>query len=108
MYRSIDRRKHDEARRLADVPTLLKSRLGEFARTHGGRYVLYGSLARGEARHDSDVDLLVDFPEEFEAEAWRLAEDLCFEMKIKLDIKPLGWCTETFRAKVLPTAKIIA
>jgi predicted nucleotidyltransferase len=107
VYRSIDLRKHEEARRLASVPTVLKSRLSEFARSHGGRYVLYGSLARGEARHDSDVDLLVDFPGEFEAEAWRLVEDLCFEMKIKSDIKPLVWCTDAFREKVLPTAKII-
>ncbi len=52
---------------------------GGVARRHGGRYLLYGSLARGEARRDSDVDLLVDFPAEFEAEAWRQAEDACAE-----------------------------
>jgi predicted nucleotidyltransferase len=108
MYRSIERRKSDEARRRAEIPAALEARLGDFARRRGGRYVLYGSLARGEARHDSDVDLLVDFPPEFEAEAWRLAEDACAELKIESDIKPLGWCAPAFGARVLASAKIIA
>ncbi|WP_376100065.1 nucleotidyltransferase family protein [Roseomonas sp. CCTCC AB2023176] len=29
----------------------------------GGRYLLFGSAARGEMRHDSDVDILLDFPD---------------------------------------------
>jgi predicted nucleotidyltransferase len=108
MYRSIEQRKHDEARRRAGVPTALEARLCEFARRHEGRYVLYGSLARSEARWDSDVDLLVDFPPEFEAEAWRLAEEACAAMNIESDIKPLAWCTQAFREKALSAAKIIA
>ena len=107
MYRSIESRKRDEARRRAEVPAALEARLGEFARRRGGRYLLYGSLARGQARRDSDVDLLVDFPPEFEAEAWRLAEDACAALKIESDIKPLAWCAKAFRDKVVPGARII-
>ncbi|RBP09243.1 nucleotidyltransferase-like protein [Roseiarcus fermentans] len=108
MFRSIERRKYDEALRRAGIAAKLESRLRDFARTHGGRYVLYGSLAKGEARYDSDVDLLIDFPEAFEAEAWRLAEALCAEMKIESDIKPMAWCTEPFQRRVLAESRIIA
>ncbi len=103
----MERRKHDEARRRAEIPAALEQRVGEFARRNGGRYVLYGSLARGEARRDSDVDLLVDFSWEFEAKAWRMAEDACASLKIESDIKPLAWCGQAFRAKALLAAKVI-
>jgi predicted nucleotidyltransferase len=108
MFRSIERRTSDEANRRASVPAALEARLGEFARRRGGRYLLFGSLARGEARHDSDVDLLLDFPDEFEADAWRLAEEACASLKIESDIKPLAWCSEAFRERALSEARIIA
>lgn len=38
--------------------------LNRYAREHGGRFILYRSGARGELRHDSDFDFLVDFPVE--------------------------------------------
>jgi predicted nucleotidyltransferase len=40
----------------------LKSRVPEFCRRHGiARLEVFGSIARGEARSGSDVDLLVTF-----------------------------------------------
>jgi predicted nucleotidyltransferase len=30
----------------------------------GGHFLLYGSAARGDLRDDSDVDLLLDFPDD--------------------------------------------
>jgi hypothetical protein len=40
----------------------IKSRLAPFCRSHGiARLEVFGSLARGERHHASDVDLLVTF-----------------------------------------------
>lgn len=61
----------------ASVPALddLRDRRDEILRVaaaHGARNVrVFGSVARGEARPESDVDFLVDF------EAGRSALDLC-------------------------------
>jgi hypothetical protein len=42
--------------------TFPKDRLGEVCRRHGIRRLsLFGSVLRGTDRHDSDVDLLVEF-----------------------------------------------
>lgn len=59
-------------------------------------------------RHDSDVDLLIDVPVAAEAEAWRFAEEACAAHGLAADIRPLAWCTEGFRAQVMPGARVLA
>jgi predicted nucleotidyltransferase len=107
MYKTIEARKSEEAHRRNALADVLSDRLLSYARERGGRYILYGSLARKEARFDSDADLLVDFPPEFEGEAWRLAESLCAELGIEHDIKPVAWCDAAFLARILPRARVI-
>ncbi|MGP9819793.1 nucleotidyltransferase family protein [Salinarimonas sp. NSM] len=93
-------RKAREAGRRAAAVAAVSSRLAAFARANGGRYLLYGSAARGAMRHDSDLDLLVDFPAALHADAWRFAEDACARARLPADIRPLAWCSERFRAHV--------
>ena len=49
-----------EAARRREAVTALKVDLAAYARTHGGRFLLFGSAARGTMRYDSDVDILVE------------------------------------------------
>ncbi|MEX6507313.1 nucleotidyltransferase family protein [Jiella sp. M17.18] len=107
MYVTIEDRKRREAERRRRAVGLIAEQLGRFARERGGKYVLYGSAARGDMRHDSDIDLLVDFPATDEADAWRVAEDLAAEFSLDADIQPLKWCDPTFLGKILPQARII-
>jgi predicted nucleotidyltransferase len=107
MYKTIEARKRDESLRRNALADIIADRLLSYARETGGRYLLYGSLARKEARYDSDVDLLLDFPPEFEGEAWRVAEDICAELGIEHDIKPIAWCDKSFVARILPRARVI-
>lgn len=107
MYRTVETRKKAEAARRAGIPDILCDRLSGFACGKGGRFILYGSLASGRARFDSDVDLLLDFPAESEGEAWRLAEDVCAGLGIESDIKPLAWCDPDFAARLMPKARVI-
>ena len=107
MYPSVATRKHEEAARRAGLVEEIAARLRPYARKRGGRYILFGSLARGDARFDSDVDLIIDFPAEWESEAWRTAEDLCAELRIEVDMRPLGWCAPEFVARIMPDARVI-
>lgn len=48
--------------RLDDAISTLRAALPDLRRDHGVQSLaIFGSLARGEARPDSDIDILVDF-----------------------------------------------
>jgi hypothetical protein len=76
-YWTIDQGKRDEAGRRVSAVHAISEHLRQYARSKGGRFLLYGSTARGETRFDSDIDLLLDFAADLEAEAWRFAEEVC-------------------------------
>jgi hypothetical protein len=48
--------------------TILRRELADYARRHGGRFIVYGSAASGRFHFESDIDILVDFDDE----AWGL------------------------------------
>ncbi len=81
--------------------------LAATARRLGGRYLLFGSVARGRWHADSDVDLLLDFPAETEDAAWTEAEAILLREGLRPDILPLRLCSVRFRDTVLPTAREI-
>lgn len=84
----------------------LRAELSARARELGGAYLLYGSAARGELRHDSDIDLLLDFPDDdADRRAWDAAEAACSRLKLPHDIRPVRWCSERFLQHVLPGAE---
>ena len=93
-------RKAREAARRADAVEAVAARLASYARSQGGRYLIYGSAAGGAMRFDSDLDILVDFPPALHAEAWRFAEEACAAERLPADIRPLEWCSERFVAHV--------
>ena len=82
----------------------LRARLAEYGGRHNGRFVLYGSAARGDLKYDSDIDLLLDFPQTVEADAWRYAEEVCWSLGLEPDIRPASWCRPEFRDRVAQEA----
>ena len=102
-----ERKAHALARRKA-AQARLEARLAAAAAQHGGRYRLYGSVARGAMRPDSDVDLLAEFPGHSISAAIRAAEDACDELGLACDIIDRAWCSEAFLERVLPGAKVLA
>ncbi len=99
-YPTLAERKAARVTSLHQAVATLRNRLRAYARSHGGRFLLYGSAARGDLRFDSDIDLLIDFPEERLSAAWRFAEDVCRELDLKADLCPLAWCRDDFLAHI--------
>ena len=90
-----ERKATERSRRLAAV-AVLRQELAAYGLSHGGRFVLFGSAARETMRHDSDVDILVDFPPDALDDAWVFAEDACWRLKLSPDILPRSWCRRRF------------
>jgi predicted nucleotidyltransferase len=106
-YWTIDQGKRDEAGRRVSAVRAIFERLRQYAQSKGGRFLLYGSTARGETGFDSDIDLLLDFPADLEADAWRFVEEVCAAHGMEADIKPLAWCTPQFAAQVTMQAVVL-
>ena len=104
---TLNERKAKEAERRRLAVTELREVLAAYAREHGGRYLLFGSAARGEMRYNSDVDILVDFPGRALNEAWNFAERACWDRKLDPDITSFTWCRERFLARITPDLQVL-
>jgi predicted nucleotidyltransferase len=105
---TLSERKAAEAVRRRRAVEDLSSVLAVYARDHGGRFLLFGSAARGDMRYNSDVDLLVDFPQEILDDAWNFAERACWDRRLDPDITPFSWCKGLFLERVTPDLKELA
>ena len=100
---TVTERKAREARRRAEAARAIMERLRAYVRDQGpgGRFIVFGSAAAGTMRHGSDFDVIIDFPPEGEAEAWRTVEDGCAEWNLPADIKSVRTSTSAFLAKIM-------
>jgi predicted nucleotidyltransferase len=105
---TLPERKAAEAERRRRAVEDLRDALTAYARAHGGRFMLFGSAARGTMRYDSDVDILVDFPPDALDDAWSFAERACWDRQLDPDITPFSWCRGRFRERVTPDLLVLA
>jgi predicted nucleotidyltransferase len=103
----VERKATEAARRAAAVEALMAV-LAEYARAHGGRFLLFGSAVRGTMKFHSDVDILMDFPDEALNEAWKYAEAECWDRDLEPDLIPYRWCKQAFLDHVLQDARVVA
>ena len=105
---TLTERKAAEAERRRRAVDALRTTLAAYARDHGGRFLLFGSAARGAMRYDSDVDILADFPADALDAAWNFAERACWDRGLEPDITPFAWCKDRFLARVTPDLQVLA
>lgn len=88
---------------------LNSERLAEFCRNHGiRRAALFGSLARGEGRPDSDIDLLVTFttPKSL-LTVVRLERELGVELGRKVDLLTEEAISPFIRSRIAGDLKVV-
>lgn len=99
-YPTLTEIKRAKVARMKAAVETLATELAAYAREHGGRFIPFGSVTRGEMRHDSDVDILVDFPSGTESDAWFFAEERAFALELKPDVHQRGWTGERIRDRI--------
>ena len=90
-------REDREAGRRAEAADTVMTMLRDYAASHGGRFVVFGTAARGAMRHDSDIDIWADFPLEGELGAVSFAEDVCALEGLPCDILYCGTPKAAFK-----------
>ena len=92
---------------LLDALHAQKDAIHAACRQYGARRIrVFGSVARGDERPDSDIDFLVDFPRGYDLFAQRLplAERLAEITGRQLDVIPEHELNRHIRARVLQEA----
>ena len=84
-------------------------RLVEFCRNHGiRRAALFGSLARGEGRADSDIDLLVTFAKPKSLlTVVRLERELATELGRRVDLLTEESISPLIRSRIAGDLKVV-
>jgi predicted nucleotidyltransferase len=88
------------AARMVTAVAELKHALADYAREHGGQFILFGSAARREMRPDSDVDILANFPASTNSDAISFAESECWKLGLKPDILAFGYPAARLRDRI--------
>lgn len=105
---TLPERKSAEAARRKRAAQQAVRALQEYARSHGGRFVIFGSYATDTMRFDSDLDVMIDFPADAVGDAWRFAEDVCAGLAIPLDIHDAGMTKPEFLERVRRNGLVLA
>lgn len=105
---TLPERKAAEAERRRRAVEDLRLALAGYAAAQGGRFLLFGSAARGTMRYDSDVDILVDFPADRLDAAWNFAERACWDRDLEPDVLPFAWCKGRFLERITPDLEVVA
>ena len=94
--------------RMAAAIVAIDAALTAYAREHGGRFIRYGSTAKGRMRQHSDVDILADFSDEASLEAASFAEGLCYCHDMIPDVSASAYVSERFKAAIIEHAVVLS
>ena len=106
-FPTLTERKAAKVAAMAAAVEQLGAELAAYGREHGGRFVLFGSAARGELRDDSDVDILADFPGEAGQPAWDYAEERGYALGLKPDVHLKAWVGRSLRDRIATEGRVL-
>jgi predicted nucleotidyltransferase len=105
---TLKQRQAERLARMRVAVASLEQTLTTYARGHSGRFVIYGSIARGQMRTDSDIDIMVDFPIPGDVDAYAFAEQACHDHALSPDVRDRAWCSDRLRARIAQEGKVLA
>ena len=98
------RRMERMERAVADIDAALLA----YARRHGGRFIRFGSTAKGRMRMHSDVDLIADFDEGEAGCATTYAERICERHGMPPDARSVAYASARLLERALREGVILS
>jgi predicted nucleotidyltransferase len=106
-FLTVSQRKSQEAARRRDAAAAIMAELASYAEAKGGRFLIFGSVAKGRMTHGSDIGVLIDFPPEVEPEAWQFVEEACRRHGLSGDIHSVSTTKSEFIDRVSAGAVVL-
>jgi predicted nucleotidyltransferase len=97
---TISERKTRATDRLRTAADRVMAELRDYASSHDGRFLVFGSVAAGRMHHASDFDVMVDFDREREPAAIEYVESVCRKHGIRPDIHTMATSSAKFLARI--------
>lgn len=97
---TVAERKAREAARRRAAASLVMAELRTFAVERGGRFLIFGSAAEDKMEFDSDLDVVIDFPTELEADAFDFVEDACRRQNLPADVRLKSRASDRFLDRI--------
>lgn len=82
--------------------------LTAYGREHGGRFIRYGSTAKGRMHAQSDVDIIADFPIEDAGPATTFAEDICAAHEMPADARSITYASQKLVDRALAEGIVLS
>ena len=87
-----------------DAIAAVMEKLGAYAKAKGGKFHVFGSVAKQQIREISDLDLIIDFPPDLERQAWARAERICSSHGVPHDIHATSMSSGAFLTRARATS----
>lgn len=101
-----ERRERAAARRRAAIGAVV-AELRDYAAREGGRYLLFGSAAKGMVNEHSDLDVIIDFPATRRQDAFMFVEDACFRHGVPCDVQDMPSTKSPFLRRIRDHAVVL-
>jgi len=100
-WKTLSEREAETRLLFAGQVAQLEMQLANYGSMHRGAFHLFGSAANGTIHDASDVDILVDFPQDRVFAACEFAGKACFEHGLQPDVRPMIWVSNALRDRAL-------
>ena len=94
--------------RMAAAIVAIDAALTAYAREHGGRFIRYGSTAKGQMHAQSDVDILADFVPEGAGCATTFAEEICSAHGMPADARSILYASPRLLERALAEGIVLS
>ena len=94
--------------RMERAVVAIDAALTAYAREHGGRFIRFGSTAKGRMRAESDVDIIADFGSDEAGCATTYAEEVCSAHGMPADARSIAYASPRLLDRALAEGVVLS
>lgn len=105
---TVAERKAIETSRRVRAAGAIVEAMKTYARTQGGRFIVFGSFVDGRMKHDSDLDVMIEFDASKRRSAWEFLETLASRFDLPIDLFDRSTTKDGFVQRIETTGLVLS